>query len=72
MFERVISLLFCVVLGIASLGLAGWLVVTGKVVASVDGLFIVLVALLTALVCFGYLGMQFRFSLSSNSKSKKR
>ena len=56
----------------SDLGVAGWLAVTGRVIASVDGLFITLVALLTALICFGYLGMQVQAALAPESNPKKR
>ena len=72
MLERIIALLFCFVLGLASLGVAGWLAVSGKVIASVDGLFITLVALLTAVICFGYLGLQVQAALAPESNPKKR
>lgn len=37
-----------------------------------DGLFITLVALLTAAICFGYLGMQVQAALSPEPNPKKR
>ena len=72
MLERIIALLFCFILGLAGLGVAGWLAVSGEVIASVDGLFITLVALLTAAICFGYVGMQVQAALSPPSNPKKR
>ena len=72
MLERIIALLFCLILGLASLGVAGWLAVTGKVIESIDGLFIVLVALLTAVICFGYVGMQVQVALAPESNPKKQ
>src|SRR5262249_12659865 len=50
MWERLAVFLFLVVVALGSLGGAGWLVATGQAV-SVEGLFLVLVALLLALVC---------------------
>ena len=72
MLERIIALLFCFILGLAGLGVAGWLAVSGEVIASVDGLFITLVALLTAAICLGYVGMQVQAALSPPSNPKKR
>ncbi len=70
--ERINALLFCFILGLASLEAAAWLAVTGKAIASVDGLFITLVALLTAMICVGYLDMQAQAAFSPESNPKKR
>ncbi len=70
MWDIILGYVFCVLLGLVGLGVAGWLIVTGRVVASTDNLFLALVALLFALVCIGYLGWQIKFLLSESHRNK--
>jgi len=71
MWDTVIGYVFCLVLGLAGLGVAGWLLITGRAVESTDGLFLLLVALLFAAVSFGYLALQIGPGLSQDDGKKK-
>ena len=59
-------------LGLAGLGVAGWLLVTGNVISSIDDLFLTLFALLIALVAFSYVAWHFAAVLSEDDGKKKR
>ena len=67
-----ISLVFSFLLGLAGLGVAGWLLVTGNVISSIDDLFLTLFALLMALMAFSYVAWHFQAVLSDDGGKKKR
>ena len=68
MWDTISGYIFFIFLGLLSLGLAGWLLVTGAVVQSIDNLFLVLVCGLFAVVCFWYLGWRISEMISTNDK----
>lgn len=68
MWDTISGYLFFLLLGLLSLGLTGWLIVSGGVVQSIDNLFLVLVSGLFAVVCFGYLAWRIADILSSNDR----
>ena len=72
MGKTAIGLLFSLLLGLAGLGVAGWLLVTGNVISSIDDLFLTLFALLMALVAFSHVAWHFQAVLSEDSGKKKR
>ena len=67
MADTIIGFIFCLVGGLLGLGVAGSLVLSGKVIHSIDDLFLVLASLLFSAVCFGYLAQQ----ILSSSGDKK-
>ena len=72
MGKTAIGLLFSLLLGLAGLGVAGWLLVTGNVISSIDDLFLTLFGLLMALVAFSHVAWHFQAVLSEDSGKKKR
>ena len=72
MGKTAIGLLFSLLLGLAGLGVAGWLLVTGNVISSIDDLFLTLFGLLIALVAFSYVAWHFAAVLSEDDGKKKR
>ena len=48
---------FCLIFGLVGLGVAGWLILSGQIVRSIDDLFMVLSGLLLAVICFGLSGL---------------
>jgi hypothetical protein len=72
MGKTAVALLFSLLLGLAGLGTAGWLLVTGNVISSIDDLFLTLFALLMALIAFSYIAMHFQTVLSEDGGKKKR
>ena len=69
MWDTIAAYLFCLVAGLAGLGAAGYLVVTGQIFNSLDTLFFLLASLLLAAVCFGYLAWQI-FKVMSEDNGK--
>ena len=67
MWDTIAAYLFCLVAGLAGLGAAGYLVVTGQIFDSLDTLFFLLASLLLAVVCLGYLAWQVFKALSENN-----
>ena len=76
MWDTISGYIFCLILGLLSLTVAGWLIASGiasgQIVHSIDELFLVLVSLLFAVVCFGYLGMRFWQIMSSDGDKKSK
>ena len=72
MGKTTVGLLFSLLLGLAGLGVAAWLLVTGNVISSIDDLFLTLFALLMALISFSYIAMHFQAVLSEDDGKKKR
>jgi hypothetical protein len=72
MGKTAVGLLFSLLLGLAGLGTAGWLLVTGNVISSIDDLFVTLFALLMALIAFSYIAMHFQTVLAEDGGKKKR
>ena len=67
MWDTIAAYLFCLVAGLAALGAAGYLVITGQVFDSLDTLFFLLASLLLAVVCFGYLAWQIYKAMSEDN-----
>lgn len=72
MGKVLIGLLFCLVLGLGGLAVAGWLAISGRIIASTDNLFLALVSLVVALACFSYIAWHFYTVLGEDSGKKKR
>ena len=72
MGKTAIGLVFSFLLGLAGLVVAGWLLVTGNVISSIDDLFLTLFALLMALIAFSYIAWHFQAVLSEGDGKKKR
>ncbi len=72
MWDTISGYIFCLILGLLSLAVAGWLLASGQVVQSIDNLFLILVCLLFAVICLGYLGMRFWRIMCSNSDQKAK
>ena len=73
MWDTISGYLFCIIFGFIGLGLGVWLLVSGQFVNSVDDLFLVLVSLLFAVICFGYLGWRVQAAVdAATDKEKKR
>jgi hypothetical protein len=68
MWDTISGYLFFLLLGLLSLGLTAWLVVSGGVIQSIDNLFLVLVSGLFAVVCFGYLAWRISEILSAKDQ----
>lgn len=71
MGKTLIGILFCLLLGVVGLGVTGWLVVSGRVIASIDTIFLSLVSLSLALACFAFIAWHFQASLAAAGKKKK-
>ena len=72
MWDTISAYGFCILFGVIGLALGVWLIVSGQFIHSVDDLFLVLVSLLFALVCFGYLGWRVQAALDAASGKKKK
>ncbi len=72
MGKTAIGLVFSFLLGLAGLVVAGWLLVTGNVISSIDDLFLTLFALLMALIAFSYIAWHFQAVLSEGDGKKKK
>jgi len=66
MWDTMAAYLFCLIAGLAGLGAAIHLIITGQIFNSLDTLFFLLSALLLAVVCFGYLAWQISKVLSED------
>ena len=71
MRRTVIGIVFCLLLGLTGLAVAGWLVVTGQVIDSLDTIFLALVSLSLALACLAYVAWHFQAALTPAGKKKK-
>lgn len=67
MWDTIAANLFCLLLGLAGLAAAAYLVITGQVFDSIDTLFFTLASSLVAVICFGYLAWQY-YKLTSEDK----
>jgi hypothetical protein len=72
MWDTIGGYIFCLILGLLSLAVAGLLLASGQVVQSIDNLFLVLVCLLFAVICFGYLGWRFWQIMSANGDQQSK
>jgi len=72
MLDTISGYLFCVIFGLVGLALAGWLLISGQVINSIDDLFMVLAGLLLAAVCFGYLGWRLQIAWKAGAPPKKK
>jgi hypothetical protein len=72
MWDTISGYIFCLILGLLSLAVVGWLLASGQVVQSIDNLFLVLVCLLFAVICLGYLGWRLWQIMSSSSGQKSK
>ena len=72
MGKTLVGILFCLVLGLLGLGVTAWLVVSGKVIASLDTIFLTLVSLSLALACFAFIAWHFQAALATAGKKKKK
>ena len=72
MLDTISGNLFCLIFGLVGVGLAGWLLVTGQVINSIDDLFMVLSGGLLAVVCFGYLGWRLQAAWRAGAPPKKK
>jgi hypothetical protein len=66
LIETLLLLIFSLLMGIGSLGVAGWLALSGQF-ASLDGLFLTMTALLVALVFF----LNFAWNLNSQELTER-
>ena len=71
MGKTAIGLLFSLLLGLAGLAVAGWLLVTGNVISSIDDLFLTLFGLLMALVAFSHIAWHFQAVFSEDSEKRR-
>ena len=72
MLDTVSGYLFCLIFGIVGLALAGWLLISGQVINSIDDLFMVLAGLLLSAICFGYLGWRVKAAWDAGAPPKKK
>jgi hypothetical protein len=72
MWDTISGYIFCLILGLLSLAVVGWLLASGQIVQSIDNLFLVLVCLLFAVICLGYLALRFWQIVSSNGDQKAK
>ena len=72
MWDTISGYLFCILFGVIGLALGVWLIVSGQFVQSIDDLFLVLVSLLFALICFGYLGWRVQAAVDAATGKKKK
>ena len=72
MLDTISGYLFCLIFGLLGLAGAGWLILSGQIINSIDDLFMVLACLLLALICFGYLGWRVQAAWSAGQPKKKK
>lgn len=72
MLDTISGYLFYLILGLIGLALAGWLLISGQVINSIDDLFMVLAGLLLAAICFGYLGWRLQAAWTAGAPPKKK
>ena len=72
MLDTLSGYLFCLIFGLLGLGVAGWLIVSGQIINSIDDLFMVLACLLLTLICFGYLGWRVQAAWAAGQPKKKK
>ncbi len=73
MLDTISGYLFCFIFGLIGFAIAGWLLVSGQIVNSIDDLFMVLSGGLLGAICFGYLGwrLQAAWNAGAPPKGKK-
>lgn len=72
MLDTISGYFFCLIFGLVGLGVAGWLILSGQIVRSIDDLFMVLSGLLLAVICFGYLGWRLQAAWAAGQPQKKK
>jgi hypothetical protein len=72
MWNEIVAIVFSALLGLVSLGVAVWQIVTLQVIQSLDNIFLTLCALLLAVIGFGYLAMILAPVFSKSGDTKKK